>query len=101
MGKFKAGKKAFESLSKLVKGLDKSEAEKILAKIDTPEKAVALTGDARAEYLKALDTVYGPSDVRAKDMGFGKQDWYHGTTVPIDKFEDSALGSKITKSFVK
>lgn len=92
MGKVKAGKKIYESLSKVVKGLSKSDAEKILDKVDTPEKAVALTGDARAEYLKALDTVYGPQAARAKGMGFGEQDWYHGTTVPIDKFQNDALG---------
>lgn len=78
MGKVKSGKKIYESLSKVVKGLDKADAEKILAKIDTPEEAVALTGDARAEYLKALDTVYGPSDVRSKNIGFGDETWYHG-----------------------
>lgn len=86
MGKAKAGKKVFQSLSKVVKGLDRADAEKVLAKIDTPEKAVALTGDARAEYLKALDTVYGPKDTRMKDMGFGEQDWYHGTSEDFPEF---------------
>ena len=56
------------------------EAAALLAKIDTPEKAAALAGEAKAAYLKALEVIHGPVEQRAKDMGFGgKQTFYHGT----------------------
>lgn len=45
-----------------------SKAEKLLKKIDTPEKAVALKGAKRDEYLKALDEVYGPTATRAPEV---------------------------------
>lgn len=54
----------------------------ILSKITTPEQAAALKGPARAEYLKALDDVYGPAGKRAEQMGFDpKTKYYHGTTL--------------------
>ncbi len=64
----------------------------LLKKIDTPEKAVALKGKEREEYLKALDDVYGSQSQRAKDMGFGDETFYHGTTKDFDKFSKSNLG---------
>lgn len=69
-----------------------SEAKGLLSNIDTPEKASALTGDDRQNYLSALDQVFGSRDQRAKDLGFGNRTWYHGTTVPIDEFKDEAKG---------
>lgn len=100
MGKVKSGKKIYESLSKVVKGLDKADAEKVLAKIDTPEEAVALTGDARAEYLKALDTVYGPQAERAAGMGFGPQTLYHGSPSPDIEFFNPSLANSARKTGV-
>ena len=64
----------------------------ILNQVDTAEKAVALKGADRKEYLEALEQVYGDKNKRAKDMGFGDRTWYHGSTVPIDKFQTEALG---------
>lgn len=101
MGKAKSGKKIYESLSKVVKGLSKSDAEKILDKVDTPEKAVALTGDARAEYQNALDVIYGPKNNRMKDMGFGSDDWFHGTSKDIQIFEPKAGSGSQTNLFGK
>lgn len=66
--------------------------EELLSKIDTPEKAAALKGAEREKYLKALDEVFGSREQRAKDMGFGEETWYHGTTVPIDEFKSEAKG---------
>jgi len=77
----KAGKGAAKSAEKKL-----SPAEKILARIDTPEKAVALTGAERAEYLKALDEVQGPRDARQADLGFGNDTYYHGSTENVDSF---------------
>jgi hypothetical protein len=60
----------------------------ILREIDTPEKAAALTGKAKKNYLDALDVVFGPKQKRASDIGFGPDDYYHGTTFdkPIKSF---------------
>lgn len=88
MGKAKVAKELVEQVAKL----GKDDAIKILDRISTPEQAVALKGPERAEYLQALDTVYGPQSKRAADMGFGKDTWYHGTTVPIEQFKDDAKG---------
>lgn len=66
---------------------------KILQEVDTAEKAVALKGAKRAEYLKALDEVFGSRDKRAADMGFGEQTWYHGTGSDFDRFKAEKLGS--------
>jgi len=53
--------------------------KRLLNQIDTPEKALALKGVDRAEYLNALDNVYGNQAQRAADMGFSPETWYHGT----------------------
>lgn len=73
----------------------KSAAEKILAKINTPEKAVSLSGPEKAEYLQALDIVHGPRAERAKQLGFGDETYYHGTPkidAPISEFKNSKAG---------
>jgi hypothetical protein len=71
-------------------------AQAILKAIDTPEKAVALTGDERNAYLQALDLVHGPREQRAKDMGFGKKTWFHGTGADIDAFDPELLRTNAT-----
>jgi hypothetical protein len=58
------------------------EAAQILAKVNTPEAAVALKGAEREQYLKALEHTFGPQAKRAKDMGFGNKTLYHGTPTP-------------------
>ena len=64
-------------------------AQGLLDDIATAEKAVALKGAEREQYLKALDEVYGDRSKRRADMGFGKKPWYHGTGADIDKFDVS------------
>jgi hypothetical protein len=56
-------------------------ATSLLEKIKTPEMAAALKGADRAEYLKALDTVYGDVAARQKLTGH-TTDAYHGTSTP-------------------
>lgn len=81
-------KKVAEALSKMAK----SDAEKILNKIDTPEKAIALKGSEREEYLNALDKVYGSREKRATDLGFGKETYYHGSPIAnIEKFDSNKI----------
>lgn len=77
-------------------GVVGDDAAKVLEKIDNPELATSLKGQERAEYLQALDEVYGPQAQRAKDMGFGKKDWFHGTEADIKSFDNEKLGSKMT-----
>lgn len=55
-------------------------------------KTLITKPDAYAEYRKTLNEVYGKGDSRSSEAGFGKQDWFHGTTVPIDEFKNEALG---------
>lgn len=89
MSKVKTAKKLFDSLSKTVKGLDKVDAEKILAKIDTPEKAIALRGAEREEYLKALDAVYGDTETRIPQvLSDNNIKGFHGTP---KQFEGEAI----------
>lgn len=64
----------------------------ILEKVNTPEISTALKGSEKSKYLDALDQAYGPQSQRAKDMGFGNRDWYHGSTVDIPEFKKEALG---------
>jgi len=64
----------------------------ILESVDSAEKAIALSGPERKQYLDALDAVYGDKAKRMKDMGFGDKTWFHGTTVPIDEFQNTAKG---------
>jgi hypothetical protein len=66
-------------------------AKEILDEVNTVDKAVGLVPEAREEYLKALDEVYGDRAKRAKDLGFGKQTWYHGTGSDIKEFDPSLL----------
>lgn len=73
-------------------GMSKEAAQKILDNVISDEIAVALKGEPRKQYLDALDEVYGPQEQRAKDMGFGERQWYHGTNVPIDEFKNEAKG---------
>ena len=71
-------------------------AKALLEKIHTPEIAAKLAPEERQAYLNALDLVHGPREVRAKNMGFGDDTWYHGTTAekPIEAFnsKNSATG---------
>ncbi len=73
--------------------LDKAKA--LLATVDTVEKATSLTPEAKVLYFKALDKVYGPREFRARDMGFGKDIWFHGTdrNSDIKQFDLEKLGS--------
>lgn len=73
-------------------GLSKKLAQQILERVNSVEKAVALKGAEKAQYLEALDAVHGPRDVRAKDLGFGDRTWYHGSTVDIPEFKNEAKG---------
>lgn len=94
----------FDELLKLIStNIEKhgDDAAKILDEVSSPELAVALKGKPREKYLKALDVVQGPKDVRAKDMGFGDKTWYHGTTVPIEQFERDALGASTNAQSAK
>lgn len=75
---------------------DLKKAKAFLNAIKTPEQAIKLAGKERAQYLKALDTVYGPADKRAADMGFNKRDWYHGTDANFDTFDADKLGNRTT-----
>jgi hypothetical protein len=59
----------------------------ILDKVDTAEKAVALQGPARKEYLEALDAVYGDKAARMKQLGFGDKTWFHGAKENFDQFD--------------
>lgn len=75
-------------------GGDKQTAQKIIDSITSPEQAVALKGAKRAEYLQALDEVYGPKDARAKDLGKDLESpQYHGTGADIDAFQASERGT--------
>lgn len=65
-------------------------AKKILAKIKTPEAAKALSPAEREVYLKALDTVHGPKEARAAEMGFGKDVYYHGSNNSFSEFKPSS-----------
>ena len=85
-------KNTVAKLAKSAKTMTESEAQKVLKKYNTAEKAVATKGADRAEYLQALDVMHGPAPERAKAMGFGDKTWYHGTTVPIDEFKNEAKG---------
>lgn len=82
------------------KALNQSQVNKehsdLLAKIDTAEKAAALKGEERAQYLKALDEVYGSKEDRAKSMGFGKKVWFHGTGADISAFDPELLRTNAT-----
>lgn len=63
----------------------------ILDQVNTADKAVNLKGEERAQYLAALDAVYGPRQDRAQKMGFGPDTVYHGSpSSEVDKFN---LGS--------
>jgi hypothetical protein len=69
---------------------------KLLKGIDTPEKAVALTGKDREAYLKALEETYGNQSQRAKDMGFGDKTMYHGTAnADIESFLPAKINSVV------
>jgi polyhydroxyalkanoate synthesis regulator phasin len=91
-GAGKALAKALPMAGKIEKvGKGSKAAQQILEKIDTPEKAIALTGRDRQAYLKALDEVYGERVKRAAEMGFGEE-VFHGTKYtdsPIDEFRQS------------
>jgi hypothetical protein len=82
----------FNKISSLIKKGNKDEAIKALDEIiPTPEKAVSLRGNDRAEYLDALDSIYGDQAKRAKDLGFDPETYYHGTAGNFDKFNLNAL----------
>ena len=97
MGKFDA---LAEALGLAVKKYG-DDAVKILEKVDSPELATSLKGEARGDYLKALDEVYGEQAKRAKDMGFKDKIWYHGTNQPINQFSKQALGLNTSANSAK
>ncbi len=74
---------------------DASAATKaLLKKINTPEKAAALTGAKRAKYLDALEEAFGSKDARAKDLGFDlSKSQFHGSDQNIESFNPSSRGT--------
>jgi hypothetical protein len=80
-------------VTKAVGKLTKTAAQKILNKVNTAEKAVALKGAERGKYLEALDKVYGDQAKRAKQMGFNPETYYHGTKQKFENFIPSEGGS--------
>lgn len=89
MGKFDALLKALGVATAEV-GDDAAEA---LARVKTPEVATSLKGEARKQYLDALDSVYGDQATRAKKIGFGDETYYHGTGKDFDKFDPNFHGT--------
>lgn len=78
----------------------------LLSKIDTPEKASALRGQDRQEYLDALTQSYGDKNTRRDAMGFSPETFYHGTSVipsranefkQFDQFEPLSRGAFFTQ----
>lgn len=69
------------------------DAAKILSEIKTDVQGVSTLENpqVRKEYMNALEDVYGSQIERANQ--WGKRQWYHGTTVPIEQFEKKSLGS--------
>ena len=68
-------------------------AQALLSRINSPEIATKLQGAEKKAYLEALDTVYGSRDVRAKDLGFGEETWFHGGAKEIKEFDKNKIGS--------
>jgi hypothetical protein len=69
MGKFDALLKALGKSEKVIANIG-DDAKKSLALVKTAKKAVNLEGDARAQYLKALDEVYGQQQERMQLSDF-------------------------------
>lgn len=78
-----------------------SSAQALIDSIKTPEEAAALSPEARQQYLNALDEIHGPQSQRAKDMGFGNKTWYHGTSAPIEQFQNEAKGASTRAASAK
>lgn len=76
-------------LNKLLQQVPTQEAQKALRE-SNPEKY--------AEYLKTLDEVYGPVATRQRQMGFDRQDYYHGTDQAFPAFSRDKLGSGETRN---
>ncbi len=89
----------FKALAKML-GTKLDDASKVLEKIDNPELATSLKGEAREDYLKALDEVYGPQSKRSKDMGFGDENYYHGTAENFEEFKNinEGLSGRLSKN---
>ncbi len=68
-----------------------AQAKDLLRSIDTAEKATALKGKERGQYLTALDLIYGDRQARAKSLGFGET-MYHGTNKSFAAFNTNNLG---------
>jgi len=77
MGKYESLLKALGVVGKAVESVG-DDALKALEKVSTAETAVGLKGEARNEYLKALDEVYGPESVRQQLTGH-TTDAFHGS----------------------
>jgi hypothetical protein len=60
---------------------------------DAARAALRKSPEKYQEYLKALEEAYGPQAERAKQMGFGDRDWYHGTAEPFDSFSNEYAGN--------
>lgn len=67
--------------------------KRLLSTIDSPEKATALKGADRSNYLNALDDVYGPKSSRMAEMGYSPETLYHGSPVGnISQFREGKEG---------
>jgi len=71
----------------------KKEMPAILKEIDTAEKAVALKGAERENYLNALNEFFGSKSKRAEDMGFDPKTWFHGGPSDLNQLKTSKQGS--------
>lgn len=92
MGKFNALLDALGIIGKEAKVVG-NDAAKALEKVTTAETAVGLKGEARGQYLKALDEIYGDQAKRAAEMGFSPETYYHGTGIDFPAFDPKYLGS--------
>ena len=80
----------FDKLAKYL-GAKLNTADDVLKHVDTAELATSLKGNERADYLKALNEIYGSQEKRIKAMGYSFKDYYHGTEHKgkIDAFRES------------
>lgn len=99
MGKFNALLDALGIVGKEAKAVG-NDAAKALEKVTSAETAVGLKGEARGEYLKALDEIYGDQAKRAAEMGFSPETSYHGTPI-TNKFEQFKTNPKGANKYLE
>ncbi len=87
-------KKLAAKTAKVEGKLGVEEAKHVLAQFDTVEKATSISGKDKQRYLDALETVYGPREARAKDLGFGDKTVFHGSPGDIKQFKTGAAANK-------